>query len=368
MMRSTLTVLAALAAASTVSAQQVLEIDYGAGRVLIDDDSRAIYDSSIDHQRAILYLQDMEEPEGVMVFSLDTGEWIRTIRFPTGGGPGELPQGYAGMSAGRNGRLYVSGLARVLMFDDAGQYIGNWTPRAPERRGAVCDFDGEPAVPAIHGVVRRSGDGDETVGPGVAAMRGLPRSQARAMGDLLWSSRIACTPNAAYVVTTHADDTDSLTVYYRSGRMGTLQIPAELVESGRLTTGPRINTDGRGNVVLAEIPDVRLIRIGGYQTVGAVLDPGSGCHATIRNPEVDAYEYSFRGIHADSAVVAVLYMEEGEEMGRKALTFFDHAYKVGLYPLRRVSGEPCPGMLPTVEPVRSPGSTDRSGLKGPIAK
>ena len=36
-------------------------------------------------------------------------------------------------------------------------------------------------------------------------------------------------------------------------------------------------------------------------------------------------------------------------MGRKALTFFDHAYKVGLYPLRRVSGEPCPGMLPTVD-------------------
>ena len=89
---------------------------------------------------------------------------------------------------------------------------------------------------------------------------------------------------------THADDTDSLTVYYRSGRMGTLPIPAELVESGALTVGPKISTDGHGNVVLAEIPDVRLNRIGGYRTVGAVLDPGSGCHATIRNPEVDAYQ------------------------------------------------------------------------------
>ena len=60
------------------------------------------------------------------------------------------------------------------------------------------------------------------------------------------------------------------------------------------------------------------------------------------------FAYDFRGVHADSAVVAGLYSEEGEEMGRRAVTYFDHASKVGVYPLRRISGEPCANMLPTV--------------------
>ena len=58
-----------------------------------------------------------------MVFSLETGEWIRTIPTPTGGGPRELERGMSGMTLGRDGRLYVSGYVRVLEFDPLGQYV-----------------------------------------------------------------------------------------------------------------------------------------------------------------------------------------------------------------------------------------------------
>ena len=105
-------------------AQQVLEIDTAVGRVILDDEWRAVRtigDMPLDRTRALLYANDDEEPEGVMVFSLETGEWIRTIPTPTGGGPRELERGMSGMTLGRDGRLYVSGYVRVLEFDPLGQ-------------------------------------------------------------------------------------------------------------------------------------------------------------------------------------------------------------------------------------------------------
>lgn len=339
--------LAVLFAASAGTAQQVLEIDYDAGRTVIDDEQRGIYNTLIDHERSILYAYDTEEPEGVMAFSLDTGEWMRTVRFPTGGGPEELPQGFAGMSVAPRGGLFVAGISRVLEFDADGQYVSDWTPLAPERKGAVCSFDGNPAVPTANGIVRRTGDGEETIGPGADGLN-LSRDQLRRMADRIWSARMVCTDDAAFVVTTHADDTDSVTVYYGSGRMGSLPIPTELAAAEAVTTGPKIGTDGRGNIVLSAIPSIQLVDHGGYRIAGAVMDPESGCHATIRNPEANMFAHDFRGIHADSAVVAILHSEEGEELGRRAVTYFNFANKVGVYPLRRVSGKPCAGMLPTV--------------------
>ena len=54
------------------------------------------------------------------------------------------------------------------------------------------------------------------------------------------------------------------------------------------------------------------------------------------------------GIHRDSAVVAYSYREDSVEGGRPVYDYFAYANKVVLHPLRRVSGEPCSGMLPTV--------------------
>ena len=77
-----LVAIAGLATAHAASPQQVLEIDTAVGRVIIDDEWRAIRtigDMPLDRERAILYARDDEEPEAVMAFSLETGEWIRTI-------------------------------------------------------------------------------------------------------------------------------------------------------------------------------------------------------------------------------------------------------------------------------------------------
>ncbi|MCY4571572.1 MAG: hypothetical protein OXF01_02120, partial [Gemmatimonadetes bacterium] len=104
----------------------MLEIDTTVGRIIIDDEWRAIRtigDMPLDRTRAILYANDDEEPEAVMAFSLETGEWIRTIPTPEGGGPRELERGMSGMTLGRDGRLYVAGYVRVLEFDPLGQYV-----------------------------------------------------------------------------------------------------------------------------------------------------------------------------------------------------------------------------------------------------
>lgn len=86
----------------------------------------------------MLYVLDSEEPEGVMAFSLETGEWIRTIMAPEGDGPRELPEGVEAMSVAPDGRLYVSGPVRILEFDPQGDYLGSWTPRLAGRAAGCC--------------------------------------------------------------------------------------------------------------------------------------------------------------------------------------------------------------------------------------
>ncbi|MXX33173.1 MAG: hypothetical protein F4Z50_00290, partial [Gemmatimonadetes bacterium] len=74
------TATATLAMAPLGSAQQLLEIDFENGRAVIDDDFRAIRFSPVafDHARRAIYVRDREEPDGIMVFSIETGEWLRT--------------------------------------------------------------------------------------------------------------------------------------------------------------------------------------------------------------------------------------------------------------------------------------------------
>lgn len=342
-------------------ARQVLEIDYDAGRVVIDDEMRSIrWESSIDHERGIVYVRDDEEPEGIMAFSLETGEWIRTYMVPTGDGPQELSRGIHGLSAASGGRLYVAGALKVIEFGPQGQYLGNWTPRVHPRDGAVCDLAGQPAVPALGGVVRR-GDGgvDEAIGPNVTGdydPDSWTNDDAIVEGQL-WKSKIACTPSAAFVVSEYGTDlvpseydeeSDSVTVYYReSHREGRLLIPEALAAEQAITGGPLAATDGRDNLVLVGVGAIQLVGTwGGFRVTGAIVDPANGCHATIRNPKRNMIERNLMGIYRDSAVVANEYFEESAEDG--SVHFFNYAHQVALYPLRRVSGKPCAGMLPSV--------------------
>lgn len=287
----------------SASAQQVLEIDYESGRTIIDDPWRAIAGgTAIDHGAGVLYVLDAEEPEGVMAFSLETGEWIRTIMTPTGDGPQELPEGVESMSVASDGRLYVSGLARILEFDPQGNYLGHWTPNlAPRLEGAVCDFGGQPAVPTRNGVVRRSEDGpDEAIGENVELLSGDPDDWEKTdeSFDEFWrvqSARILCTPNAAYVMTQYGGTStyrevsegvakpDSLAVYYyRSNREGRLSIPAGLAADQALTVGPLLETDNRGNLVLLGIS---LVTAG--QPGGRILEHGRGDRPAERLPRGD---------------------------------------------------------------------------------
>lgn len=357
-------------AGGAVSAQQVLEIDYSAGRTILDDAWRAIHwRTAIDHERGVLYLRDWEEPDGVMAFSLDTGEWIRTLMAPEGDGPQELPEGVETMSVAPDGRVYVSGKVRILEFDPQGEYLGHWTPNlAPRVSGGVCDIGGQPAVPTLNGVVRRGGEGpDEAIGENVSVVSGDPEDWDKTdeFIDELWRvqrARILCMPHTAFVVTEYGGPQsggtpsnpvakpDSLAIfYYGSNREGRLLIPPALAADQALTTGPLLETDNRGHVVLLGVSMPTLIaREGGFWDMGAVIDPENGCHAVIRNPEKNMMQPRFMGVYQDSAVIGYLYREETMENGQRVITHHNYANKVALHPFRRVSGTPCPGMLTSV--------------------
>ena len=214
--------------APATQAQQVLQIDTVAGRVIIDDEWRAVETLQglvLDRDRSIIYVNDAEEPEGVMVFSLETGEWLRTIRTSTGDGPFELSRGKRGMALAGNGGLYVSGYVRVLEFDRLGAPISNWSPRA-EVPSSVCDFDGQPAIPAPRGVIRRGPDGeDEVIGP-----RAREGAAAATSGRTL-SARIVCGRDTAYVVFSNSEGPDSVFAYHRNGEMERLAVPDEVTEA-----------------------------------------------------------------------------------------------------------------------------------------
>ena len=383
------TILYAVAAAlgsPAAHAQQVLEIDTAVGRVILDDEWRAIRtigDMPLDRTRAILYANDDEEPEAVMAFSLETGEWIRTIPTPTGGGPRELERGSSGMTLGRDGRLYVSGYVRVLEFDPLGQYVSNWRPRA-EMIVDVCEFDGQPAIPAYGGMIRRVPDGpDESVGPGIVDggaifgstpqdalwATGIVRSRGGSQSSFVSPPRIACTDDASYVVTSYQEGPDSVSVYHRDGELGKLAVPTEFTDQAEVcemlvdgetvrvpcnnwTRSLRPTLDGQGNLVLLGRNS---------ETPGAIIDPETGCYAVLRKPE-SSRDYNALHIYQDSALVFHYAIWEEDlppeiarrlPAGTRAVTTHTStaANRISLHPLRRISGEPCPGMLPSVAGV-----------------
>ncbi|MDE2653480.1 MAG: hypothetical protein OXI71_06635 [Gemmatimonadota bacterium] len=353
----------ALVGPPRASAQQVLEVDYDTERVVIDDPyQRALATDmlAIDHGRGILYVEDLEELEGVMSFSLLTGEMLNVVRFAKGGGPNELPQNKSGFALAPGGNLFVADPSKVLELDPRGEVVSYWLPRAPTRLG-VCNLGGEPAVPTVGGVVRRNPGGPD-LGVGSDALvgesvRANSFEEGRAMVRRTWRARVACNEEAAFVVESFEDEADSVYVYYLDGREdGRVVIPAVStrrwgISCGLTVLGVRIRRGGRcpewnesmqpsldenGNLVLVST-------IGfGLSLTGVIIDPESGCHALLRHrsqPESDVV-----AIYADSAVVfhtEVVHTERGATVGA-------HVGRVTLNPLRRVSGEPCAGMLPSV--------------------
>ncbi len=356
-------ILAALCAtlcAPAAAAQQILEVDLSAGRTIIDDQWRSMGSIvlAVDHDRGILYVNDAEEPEGIMAFSLSTGERIRVL----GAGrrwPARVLPRHSGMTMGPGGGLYVSGVLRVVEFDSTGVPVSSWTPRAPTSK-PVCNFGGQPAVPAQNGVIRRGPDGtDEGIGPNVVNSHVLvarDREEGAAIGDRIWSARIACTDDAAYVAMEYPGSPDTVFVYHRNGEEARLPVPTEFTEDlpectqrSRLSNGvvlPErpcptwnerlyLSLDGRGNIVL----------MGNHAEIaGAVVNPETGCYAVLRKSEANPALRVAR-IYADSALVFTRDTERTTVGRTTRVVMHTGANRVSLHAIRRVSGEGCEGMV-----------------------
>ena len=334
--------LAMLASPAIAGAQQILEVDYSAGRTIIDDEWRAIrtYNLAADWDRGLLHVHDAEEPNGIMVFSLETGEWVRTIPTPRGDGPFEFSQGKASMALAADGGLYVSGFRRVVTYGSDGRPVGTWTPRAPMRQG-VCDLGGRPAVPIPNGVLRYESEtmGPEAVaGESIGAVGSLEEGRARLL--LMSFARIICMEDRAFVVLTFDEGPDSVFVYHTSGEVDRIPVPTEFTEDWGCEMGGKPcppwsrslhpSFDDRGNLVLLG-NDLR--------TAGAIINPETGCYAILRkNVRQDLTRFPVR-VKGDSVLVFVQGQRQRE--GGAPEVLMESANKVSMHPLRTVSGEPC---------------------------
>ena len=205
-MRSAGRALAAVAATVTLamaplgSAQQTLEIDFEHGRVVIDDDFRAISFSPVafDHARRAIYVRDQEEPGGIMIFSIETGEWLRTHRIAKGEGPREL-RAFRGFALSSSGGLHVLGVTKTLVLDSLGVFEDYWQVGRPSGQ-AICEFGGQPTVVIQGGLKRRGADGgeDDYFGEPVVAGETWVMGPDAALSDVLkWrDAAVACRQDA----------------------------------------------------------------------------------------------------------------------------------------------------------------------------
>ena len=332
---------------AAAAAQQIVEIDYSSGRDLIDNRWRSIELDpqwmALNHDLGTFYVLDSEEPTGVMAFSLDDGEWVRTFHVPMGDGPGELPKRWSGVAAAPDGGLFVAGVKKVIEYDSAARYVSTWLPGPtfPSNTG-VCAWDGQPAVPVHSAVFRRTPDGGgKGLGPQFNADRpyGTVTSEDELTdrwGRVLLAS-VACTREAAYVI--YDAGVDSVAVFSISGEETHLDIPTEVV-------GPRTNTrrlepsiDNRGNLVLSSTD---------RSFPGAILKTDGSCHAVIQNRERESQK-AFVHVYADSALVFHRVTEVRNVDGREVHVLYAEADRVSLHPFRHVSGERCPGILPSLD-------------------
>ncbi len=308
---------------------------------------------AVDWERNILYVDDKEEPEGIMAFSLETGEWLRTIRTPEGEGPYEFPQGRSGIDLAPGGGLYVSGMMRVVEYDPQGMPIHSWRPESNLGR-EVCNFGGAPTVPSEGGVIRRGPDAgmDQAFGPSQGKSRGVVAGtidDVRAIVMRRFDTRIACLDGAAYVAMPSEEGPASVFVYHRSGEEGTVAVPVKGAtdRTGCTRNGePCPHWSERARMSFDDLENIVLLGHD-WATHGVIINPDTGCHALIRN--TTRGQHTPIRIHADSVLVLHNPFEVTEKDGRTVYNVTGNsAYRVSMHPLRRVSGEPCPGMLPSV--------------------
>lgn len=361
-MTKTPLLLAALAIAAPADAQQVVEIDHSSGRTIIDDQWRSMNSKLViaDWDNGRLYVKDREEPDGIMIFSLETGEHLHTVQTFRGNGPFELSDGWFSMALTGDGGLYVSGMSRILTYDSAYQPTDTWTPRAPPSH-AVCDLGGKPAVPLRGGVLRHE---REAIGPNAVndSILGMVRSEEEAfpLAVQVMTARMICTDDMAIVVPSYRrlpeselstnESRDSVFVYHLDGTANRIAIPSDYT-GDRCVQKVRIGTqeterpcppwtanlqpsfDDLGNLVLSS-SDKRI--------AGAIIDMDTGCYTIVRKDEERDLHIRMVAVRGDS--VLVFHNDRGVHNGEPTV-YANNAIKASVHPVRRVSGNPCPGML-----------------------
>lgn len=341
--------------------QQVVEIDFANGRDVINDELRAIHLSpiAIDHGRGALYVRDLAEPNGVMVFSLETGEWLRTHRVPRGEGPGEAGE-ISGFALASEGGLYVLSQTKVIQLDSAGGFVSSWSAWGA-RPPALCEMGGRPTITVQGGLKRRGAEGVADI---IGAHRPVREywvqregnSEDRSEIDRWRGARVACTDDLAFLVLPSRKGVrsgrirrysytgpDSILVYSTDGVEKVLAVPTEYADERAWNRNMKPSVDTQGNLVVAS--DDGLVPT-------AIIDPRTGCYAVLRNRELQRHR-EFLGIYRDSALVFHRDYDEGKADGRRAVTLYAEARQVSLNPLRHLSGPSCPGMLTSVsDPTR----------------
>lgn len=344
----------ALTPVAAAGGQQVVEIDFANGRDVINDDLRAIHLSpiAIDHRRGALYVRDREEPNGIMVFSLETGEWLRTYRIPRGEGPGEL-RTISGFALAADGGLYVLGHTIVIQLDSAGAFVSSWSPWR-SRPPALCEFGGRATIAVQGGLMRRTADGAADIIGTRRPVREYWSQRAGEDSSEIWRWRgasVACTVDAAFLVLPSRIQVasggirrysytgpDSILVYSAYGEERVLAVPNGYVDERAWNRNMTVSLDTHGNLVVAG-PD--------NLVPGAIIDPRTECYAVLRHREFQLHR-EFLGIYGDSALVFHRDFDEETADGKRVVTLYADARKVTLNPLRRISGPPCAGMLTSV--------------------
>ena len=218
-----------------------------------------------------------------------------------------------------------------------------------EPRGVMA-FSLETAIPAGGGVFRRKPDGTgEALGP--------VRPQGNLRGTLqVFQSGIACTDDRAYVVVSYDTGPDTVFVYDRSGEESRVLLPTVGIEGMMDCRSWNYAGEPPAQHCRTALHDVdpsfddrgHLVLFGRDRKVhGVIINPDTGCHALVRNSTEAAHRPV--AVHADSVLVFHRIVVEEMIDGRRTTVRRSDADKVSLHPFRRVSGDPCPGMLPSVK-------------------
>lgn len=330
-----LAVLLAGSATLPLSAQERLEIDVEAGRVIVDGpeyDFSAI--AAVDRQRRIIYVVDAVEPLGVMALSLEDGSRVAIYGGSRGDGPGEL-QTLRSVSLSPEGVL-VSGGGVINHWGLDGNLIGAWRPGLPgaSRVAGQCMVDGQLVVPSMEGAIRRRPDGSWIP---------LGRRPGGSVNpDIFGATRMACVDGVAYVLD------EQLAGYTLDGSVASVPLPAELEEVSRnwrenLRAGvighpySALFEDGKGQLVVV-VP-----RFARGDVFGAIVDPETGCHTMVTSPDpVSRRTRALIAMYRDSAVVAESQVDERVINGVRTPVLYPGARRIALRPLRPAGGTPCP--------------------------